>query len=79
MIVSLDPSAYKGAIWGVPLWSQRGLIGALLLGEKGDGSLYTQEEIEIARVSGERLIDTQASAELGRRLLTEFSHFLAWM
>ena len=70
MIVSLDPSAYKGAIWGVPLWSQRGLIGALLLGEKGDGSLYTQEEIEIARVSGERLIDTQASAELGRRLMT---------
>jgi signal transduction histidine kinase len=69
MIVSLDPDNYKGAIWGVPLWSQRGLIGALLLGEKRDGSLYTQEEIEIARVSGERLIDTQASAELGRRLM----------
>jgi len=69
MIVSLDPGIYKGAIWGVPLWSQRGLIGALLLGEKGDGSLYTQEEIEIARISGERLIDTQASAELGRRLM----------
>lgn len=69
MIVSLESSAYGGAIWGVPLWSQRGLIGALLLGEKGNGSLYTQEEIEIARVSGERLIDTQASAELGRRLM----------
>jgi signal transduction histidine kinase len=69
MIVSLDPAGYRGAIWGVPLWSQRGLIGALLLGEKRDGSLYTQEEIEIARVSGERLIDTQASAKLGQRLM----------
>jgi signal transduction histidine kinase len=41
----------------------------LLLGEKRDGGLYTQEEIEIARASGERLIDTQASIELARRLM----------
>ena len=40
-----------------------------MLGEKRDGSLYTQEEIEIARASGERLIDTQASAEMARRLM----------
>jgi signal transduction histidine kinase len=42
----------------------------LLLGGKADGGLYTQEEIEIARASGERLIDTQASVELARRLMT---------
>jgi len=53
----------------VPLWSERGLIGVLLLGEKRDGGLYTQEEIEIARASGERLIDTQASVEMARRLM----------
>jgi signal transduction histidine kinase len=70
MIVALDPSGYGGAIWGVPLWSQRGLIGALLLDEKEDGALYTQEEIDVARVSGERLIDTQASVMLGQRLMT---------
>jgi signal transduction histidine kinase len=40
-----------------------------LLGKKKDGSLYTQEEIEIARASGERLIDIQASSEMSRRLL----------
>ena len=56
-------------MWAVPLWSERGLIGVLLLGEKRDGGLYTQEEIEIARASGERLIDTQASAEMARRLM----------
>jgi signal transduction histidine kinase len=42
----------------------------MLLGEKRDGGLYTQEEIEIARASGERMVDTQASAEMARRLMS---------
>ena len=62
-------SATAARVWAVPLWSERGLIGVLLLGDKRDGGLYTQEEIEIARASGERLIDTQASAEMARRLM----------
>jgi signal transduction histidine kinase len=64
----LDPETYNGFIWSVPLWSERGLVGVLLLGEKRTGGLYTQEEIETARTAGERLIDLQASAELARRL-----------
>ncbi len=63
------PAEYGGAVWAAPLWSERGLIGALLLGEKRTGGLYTQEEIEIARASGERLIDTYAGAETARRLM----------
>jgi signal transduction histidine kinase len=69
MCVPLDPDRYGGATWAVPLWSERGLIGVLLLGEKRDGGLYIQEEIEIARASGERLIDAQAGAEMARRLM----------
>lgn len=69
MIAPLEGQLYNGAVWAIPLWSQRGLIGVFLLGEKRNGGLYTQEEIEIARVSGERLIDTQASAEMARRLM----------
>ena len=69
MCVAVDPAQYSAA-WAVPLWSERGLIGVLLLGDKRNGGLYTQEEIEIARASGERLIDTQASAEMSRRLMT---------
>jgi signal transduction histidine kinase len=65
----LDPSTSRGMAWAVPLWSERGLIGLLLLGEKSDGSFFTQEEIEIARSSGERLVDIQASAEMARRLM----------
>ena len=55
--------------WAVPLWSERGLIGVLLLGERRDDGLYTQEEIAIARTTSERLIDLRAGAELARRLL----------
>jgi signal transduction histidine kinase len=69
-LISLNPDQYGGAIWAIPLWSERGLIGLFLIGPKRDGVLYTQEEIEIARVSSERLIDTQASAEMARRLMS---------
>ncbi len=69
LFVSLNPAIYAGARWGVPLWNERGLIGVFLLGEKRDGGLYTQEEIEIARASGERLIDTQASLAVASRLM----------
>jgi signal transduction histidine kinase len=55
--------------WLVPLWSQRGLAGALVLGPKRDGGIYSREEIEVAQSSGERLIDTQASLEIARRLM----------
>ena len=65
----LDPERYGGATWAVPLRSEQGLIGVLLLGEKQDGGLYSQEEIEIAQTSGERLMDTLASIEVARRLL----------
>ncbi len=69
LCVELEPVWYGGAVWGIPLWNERGLVGALLLGEKLDGGLYTQEEMEIARASGERLVDLLAAAEMARRLV----------
>ena len=45
------------------------LIGLLLVGSKVEGGVYAEEEIEIARASGERLLDIQASAEMARRLV----------
>jgi signal transduction histidine kinase len=55
--------------WAIALWSERGLVGALLLGPKQDGGLYTQEEMEMARAAGERLIDASAITEVARRLM----------
>jgi anti-sigma regulatory factor (Ser/Thr protein kinase) len=65
----VESAAFAGAVWGIPLWSERGLLGLFLLGPKSDGSLYTQEEIELARATGERLIDTQISTAMARRLV----------
>ncbi len=56
-------------VWAVPLWSAPGLIGVLYLGPKLDGGLYAQEEIDIARTIGERLIDSYASTEMAQRLM----------
>lgn len=67
--VAVEAEQYAGAVWALALWSERGVSGFLLLGEKRDGGLFTQEEMEIARASGERLLDTRAGAEMGRRLL----------
>lgn len=66
---ALDPDKCNGMHWAVPLWSERGLSGVLMLGEKQGGGVYAQEEFEIAAASGERLIDTIATAELSRRLM----------
>jgi signal transduction histidine kinase len=55
--------------WAVPLWSQRGLIGMLLFGDKKDEGVYSQEEIEVAQASCERLIDSIASLEIAQRLM----------
>jgi signal transduction histidine kinase len=78
-LLAIEPSQAGGAHLAIPLWSQAGasaggggaggLLGLLLLGDKSDGGLYTQEEIDIARAGGERLIDALAGAELARRLL----------
>jgi signal transduction histidine kinase len=66
--VPLDAHEANGYVWAIPLWSERGLIGMLLLGEKAGRGFYTQEEIEVARASGERLVDAQAGVEIIRRL-----------
>jgi len=64
------PLHEPGFIGAIPLWSERGLIGVFLLGEKWDGGLFSQEDIEIARTVGERLVDTQATAVMARRFMS---------
>jgi signal transduction histidine kinase len=69
VLLPLDPAAFAGLHWAAPLWGERGLIGLLLLGDKPGGGFFTQEEIELARSSSERLLDLQASTGLARRLV----------
>jgi signal transduction histidine kinase len=65
----VDPALHRGARWVVPLWGQRGLSGVLMLGEALGDEGYTQEQFEIARAQGERLLDTWAMRTLTQRLL----------
>jgi signal transduction histidine kinase len=65
--ITLGPA--REGEWAVPLWSQQGLMGVLLLGGKQDEGLYSREEVEVAQASGERLIDSRVSAEVTRRLI----------
>ena len=55
--------------WALPLHGSQGLIGVMLLGARRGDGLYAEEEIAIARVAGERLLDLLAAAALARRLL----------
>ena len=68
-IQALDPGQSGGYCWSVPLWAERGVIGVMLIGTKGDDGLYTQEEIEIARASGERIVDMLAAEQMATRLM----------
>lgn len=65
----VSPDQFGGATLAVPLWSERGLTGALLLGPRADGALYSEEELEIARATGERLIDAAAGVALSQKLM----------
>lgn len=67
--VAVPPADFAGAAWAIPLQNERGMLGVLLLGERNDNGLYTQEEIEIAQATGERVLQAQASAELTHRLI----------
>ncbi|HRF47027.1 MAG TPA: hypothetical protein PLC98_05315, partial [Anaerolineales bacterium] len=67
---SLDPGEWHGLQWAVQLWSERGPIGVMLLGRKQDGGLYAQEDIEVARAGGERLLEAVINTELANRLIT---------
>jgi len=69
LVLDVEPADGAGARWAVPLYGERGLIGLLLLGPKVDGGLYTQEETEIARAAGERLIDAVAAVRMARTLM----------
>jgi two-component sensor histidine kinase len=68
--LAVDPQLHGGAKLAIPLLGRGYTSGVLLLGDKKGGGLYTQEEVDVARLAGESLLDRQASAELARRLMS---------
>lgn len=68
-MTALDAAAFAPYRWAISLWDERGRIGALLIGEKEDGGLYSQEEMETAQAAGERIVHLLAGEEMVRRLM----------
>jgi two-component sensor histidine kinase len=68
--LAVDPQLHGGAKFAIPLHGRGYPSGVLLLGDKKGGGLYTQEEVDVARLAGQSLLDRQASAELTRRLMS---------
>jgi anti-sigma regulatory factor (Ser/Thr protein kinase) len=67
--IPLDPSAFFPYRWALGLWGEWGVNGALLIGEKREGGLYSQEEMEIAQATGERILQFLASEQMLQRLM----------
>lgn len=65
----LDGARFAPYAWAISLWDERERIGVLLLGEKVDGGLYSQEEMETAQAAGERILHMLASEEMVSRLI----------
>ncbi len=65
----INTDDYHGFTWVIPLWAERGLSGALYIARKLDGGFYTQEEIDVAQASGERIIDLLAAEQMTKRLM----------
>jgi two-component sensor histidine kinase len=68
-LTQLQPEASEGFRWLLPLWSERGMIGLLFLGDKQDNALYTEEEIQVAQAAAERILDTLAAEQIARSLM----------
>ncbi len=65
----LDPRQFAPYCWALPVRSERGVIGVLLIGEKQDGGLYSQEEMDIAQATAERILQLLASEQMVRHLM----------
>lgn len=77
-IQQIDAQQHADFHWLIPLWSERGRIGVMLLGEKTSRGLFTEEEIQVAQAAGERILDmfageimAQHLVRLQRRRMTE--------
>lgn len=68
-MTALDRATFAPYGWAISLWDERGLIGALLIDDKEDGGLYSQEEMETAQATGERIVHLLASEQMMRRLM----------
>ena len=64
--------------WVLPIYDELGVVATFYLGPRGDGSLFTEEDMDLAQACGQRILDTlrdheamQAVAGLLRRRIVD--------
>ena len=64
--------------WVLPIYDELGVVATFYLGPRHDGSLFTEEDMELAHACGQRILDTlrdheamQAVADLLRRRIVD--------
>ncbi|MCC6166076.1 MAG: ATP-binding protein [Caldilineaceae bacterium] len=65
----LDTAVFAPYGWAISLWNERERIGVLLIGEKLDGGLYSEEEMDTAQAAGERIVHLLAGEQMVLRLM----------
>lgn len=60
------PGEMEGIAWQIPIRDQDEVIGLFVVGEKVNGNPFTEEEIEIAKMAGEKILDMVAGTEMIR-------------
>jgi hypothetical protein len=68
-MLPLESAAFAPFSWAISLWDARARIGVLLIGPRGDGGLYSQEDMETAQAAGERVLHLLAGEQMLLRLL----------
>jgi len=69
MIFYLNRDAFEGYVLALSIRDTQGLVGVLFLGVKNDYTLYSEEEIEIARIGSGKILDLLSVTEISRLLV----------
>lgn len=68
-IFYLDRDKFGGYVLGITIQDKNETVGILFLGVKKDYTLYSEEEIEIARIGSGKILDLLSVAEISRLLV----------
>lgn len=55
--------------WGIPLVTERGLIGLFAVGHKTDNGHFSQEEFDLAQQAGERILDIMVGEMMAHKMM----------
>ena len=69
MIFYLNRDMFEGYVLALSIRDTQGLVGVLFLGVKRDYTLYSEEEIEIAKIGSGKILDLLSVTEISRLLV----------